>query len=926
MENVTFLQKPLDLARSSQETIAKIRSVAAEISRYYVPISTNFSPFFNILFSFIYQQILFNQTINRLTLTRFDVNFPYNLWADQPRQLEEETLAEIEQPNTTYLPNFLIAKKLKTNLIADYSALTTAKSNVSFLSNLLLAKNIASNFGAPIVEQPSIHVPTPKPTYFLGTVESQGVDSTTKIVTPSFPEPQVKKAARLEEEYLSPSRGLSKVWFLPSFLLAKKITFDLIKTLAAQPSQAELSQNLPPLLISETKESLVKNRKLTEPFLPPEVAPLPKTVSAERVAKKEKTPEEIPEISHVNQMIKWQSDLASKISPSTKSIAAFAQYEEPVIPIASSVATFETATSGFTGLRALEVPPSAALPSEKTDDEDLIFEHPSITRVSKEPQPLEQKKDVGIEEEYLSPSRGLSKVWFLPSFLFAQKVASKLIVALAEQPSQVAPSKEATLSFKSETLASLVQKENQIEPAFSQKEARLQKTKTTEKASVVSKKEEAPSELTVSTKLTSKSLSPFEFATILPALILEKQNPFLKIAAALSQASSLPTVTPGPRTEQPYSFPMEAAQTIQPLGSGQMNFLAKEIAPSLTSWIYEGSELLRPTGVALSAVPIAASLAEKIVAETLIQPMSTFTTTPPYDYGKPITSEGAEKPSRLPTVLALAGAGSLITHRLQHELVALSMENKTIRKPFSQISTGASGQVTPVRTLGTTAISEIAKEIATGLYAAAIAVPASRAVAEAQTSEAALIAGSVAAVSYLTSGLASGASYKVVAAQASRAALIAGSAAATAELSARLMGVYYLEAAAETSSKAFARATAKASQAAAIALVSSNATAISELASGASAEADAETSAVSGARIAFGDALTQSRQPERPIQSSLPVSPKPSKPLSIAPIIQNSLNSITEEASEEEDLRDLERKIKKILSEQISRYYGSSMI
>lgn len=851
MENVNFLQKPLELATSSQESIAKIRSVAAEISRYYVPISANFSPFFNILLSFIYQQILFNETINKLTLTRFTINFPYNLWTDQPHQLEEETPAEIEQPNTAYLPKFLIAKKLKPNLIADYSALTTAKSNVSFLSNLLLAKNIASNLAAPIVEQSSIHVPTPKPTSFLGTAESQGIDSTTKIVTHSFPEPRVKKAVRLEKEYSSHLRGLSNAWFLPSFLLAKKITSDLITTLAAQPPQATISQNLPPLLKSETKENLIKNKKPTAPILTPEVAPLPKTVTAEKKAEKEKTPEEIPEISHVNKMIKWQSDLASKISPSIKSIASLAQYEEPVIPIVSSVATFETATSGFTGLRTLEGPPSTALPSEKAVDNDT--------------------------------ATGLSKTWFLPSFLLAQKVASDLTVALAEQPSKVALSQETTPSFKSETIDNLIQKEKPTESAFSPEAASLPKTETTEKVSIVSTKQVVPSELSIDTKLISKSLPPFGYAAMLPALILEKQNPFLKIAAALSQASSLPTVTPGPRTEMPYNDPMVAPSTILPVTSSQMNFPTTEIAPSLTSWIYEGSELLRSTGVALSAVPIAASLAEKIISETLIQPISTFVAATPHDYEKPAPENGEEKLSRLPTVLALAGAGSLITHRLQHELVALSMEKETVRKPFSQISPGASSQVTPLRTLGATAISEIAKKIATGLYATALAAPASRAVAEAQISEAALIAGSVAAVSKLTAGLAEGASYKAVAAQASRAALIAGSAAATAELSARIIGAYYIEAA-------------------------------------------TETSAGTSARIAFGDALTQSRQPETHIQSPLPVSHQLLKPLSIAPIIQNNLDSITDEASEEEDLRDLERKIKKILSEQISRYYGSSMI
>ena len=94
----------------------------------------------------------------------------------------------------------------------------------------------------------------------------------------------------------------------------------------------------------------------------------------------------------------------------------------------------------------------------------------------------------------------------------------------------------------------------------------------------------------------------------------------------------------------------------------------------MTSWIYEGSEVLRDTGVPLSAVPIAASEAEKVVSETLAEPTPRSVAAQPPIEGKP--SAAPKGASRLPTLIALAGAGSLISQRLGDELVALKKEAK----------------------------------------------------------------------------------------------------------------------------------------------------------------------------------------------------------------------------------------------------------
>jgi hypothetical protein len=590
LENDNFLQNLLELATSSQKSIARIRNVAAEISKFYVPLTVNLSPLLNFLFSFINQQMFFNQTIKKLTLTRFTISFPYNLWTDQPRQLEEEIPAENEQTSNAFLPYFLIDRDLKPNLIADY--LATGKSNVAFLSHLVLAKNLASNLPTLLIEPLSLQILAPKLPSIFNPAVSQEIDSS-KIFAPFSQESWLKKAARPEEKYSSTASGSLSSWVLPSFLLAHRITSDLVAVLAEQPPQARLPQKTTPFLKREAAERLVQNENPMEPVLSQEADHPPKAEIAEKLAGKEITAVETSEISHVNQMIKWQSNLSSKISESVKSIISL---EELAMPLVLSVPTFEIISSDFTGLLNPKVSQSATLPSEKATVEDAIAMHPSITKVTKEAHPLPSKQ-----------------------------------VSISEAP---------------------------------------------------------PSELTVNTRLSS-----FGYATLLPALILEKQTPFLGNAVAISQASSLQTMVPGSKTNSPYVYPLVAAQTILSFTSKQMNLLEKQISPSITSWIYDGSEVLRSTGVPLSAVPIAAYMAEKSISETLIQPMSTFVATSPQDYGKPTIGEEKEKFSRLPTVLALAGIGSLITHRLARDTSPSeeASKEKTVlisKLPSPSVSTG----------------------------------------------------------------------------------------------------------------------------------------------------------------------------------------------------------------------------------------------
>jgi len=248
----------------------------------------------------------------------------------------------------------------------------------------------------------------------------------------------------------------------------------------------------------------------------------------------------------------------------------------------------------------------------------------------------------------------------------------------------------------------------------------------------------------------------------------------------------------------------------------------------------------------------------------------------------------------LPTMLALAGAGSLIAHRLQRELTALTRKTQTATNVFAQIPTATKGGLVHAEASGTTSVSELTSGIAAKFLSVASAVPAGKTTVEATR-------------------------------RPSQTALIAGSVAAMTEASAVLLGAPYVKATAETS-KTLAKATALASRAATAALIASSFVAMSELYAGASAEAAAGTSAIAAVR-AFSEAALAQSHPAAYIPNVPPVSQLPSKPLSAAPVIKNNLNFEPDETlEEEEDLRDLERKIRKILSEQISRYYGSSMI
>ena len=103
----------------------------------------------------------------------------------------------------------------------------------------------------------------------------------------------------------------------------------------------------------------------------------------------------------------------------------------------------------------------------------------------------------------------------------------------------------------------------------------------------------------------------------LPSYVFDQKIPILS-SLVLSMVSTpkepLPTIEPTPPYTRAAPLP---SMRLSPISSS-----LKEISPNLTSWVYNVSKVLRDTTLSLSAVPTAASTAEKIVTETLLQPVS----------------------------------------------------------------------------------------------------------------------------------------------------------------------------------------------------------------------------------------------------------------------------------------------------------------
>lgn len=322
-----------------------------------------------------------------------------------------------------------------------------------------------------------------------------------------------------------------------------------------------------------------------------------------------------------------------------------------------------------------------------------------------------------------------------------------------------------------------------------------------------------------------------------------------KAAKTFMHAAELPSILFGMET----ALSLSTTATPSPLPLPQITRLIEGASPSLTSWIYGESEVLRRTGLSLSVVPIAAATAEKIVTETLVQPTSSFEA--------PLPPQAAGSvPTGLPT--------------FRPETIAESAGYKTFRLPAMLVSLMvAQGQKYPLF-LTEPSVSQVyeASAESTQIATEKTAAPSGM-----------LVGGRG---SKLPTVIALAAAESLIA---QRLQLEFGS--LVKEL--HVPRSSYVEAMSDLGSVGPVRTTMLGR--------------LAEVAPG-----------VSPALAPFRP-MTPSVAQQPPLARPSPLSP-PSPP------VQNAFNITVSGERTEEDLRDLERKISQIISEQVRRYYGSTKI
>ncbi len=102
MEKVEFLQKQIELAKSSWNSLARLYGFGARVAWFCVPIVSSFPFFFDVLNRAIIQKLVFTRAISKITLSRFDLFFPRSLLIEGEPQREGEHL-ELEKRTPLFL-------------------------------------------------------------------------------------------------------------------------------------------------------------------------------------------------------------------------------------------------------------------------------------------------------------------------------------------------------------------------------------------------------------------------------------------------------------------------------------------------------------------------------------------------------------------------------------------------------------------------------------------------------------------------------------------------------------------------------------------------------------------------------------------------------------------------------------------------------
>jgi hypothetical protein len=182
--------------------------------------------------------------------------------------------------------------------------------------------------------------------------------------------------------------------------------------------------------------------------------------------------------------------------------------------------------------------------------------------------------------------------------------------------------------------------------------------------------EPAPSDLTGGTTFDPETLMKIGYAINLTTAIAEKQAPFLEMIAAVSGVLASP-VAATVRIPAEYEYAGTEPE-MQPLILPRQRASLKKRDTPFTSLIQKGSETLQRAQVSLSEIPIKASNVEKLVTETLMQPIPSLQASSIYRYRE--TAPQTLKPAGLKPEMKLAPVEAFRIPSILTSLIAYNIQ------------------------------------------------------------------------------------------------------------------------------------------------------------------------------------------------------------------------------------------------------------
>jgi hypothetical protein len=807
-EKTRYIQKVLALASSSRQCIERLWRIKIDVSRFGDFIAPLFSSIFNTLATAATQLVNYSGTIRELSLTRIMFLPPFDFFFRKATPPEED-LAPIEmgRANVSFLFNVNVARKTARKL-TERVATKTPKPALTLAPLLFEAEVVEEGVEEPAKSTYPVFTAVPRAVAGFqrrfGSRIAPSMKGTTSALT--IEAPLVSETEFIQEGVEEPAKST-----YPVFTAVPRAVADFqtsFKSRIAPSIQSIVSAlTLSPLLFEAEviEEGVEEPAKSAYPVsaavspavgVPPVAATVPPAVSA------------VPRV-----VADFQTSFKTKIAPGIKSIrSALQKYGRQTFLPASLLAISKPLVAVPSRFEGLPYHPSVA-PPEKAAPQVSFPERPLQVSPTVTSYPHKEMKvefltlvSIPLVQFGAGATRSFGYATGLPNVLMQQEIPiltrSTAFPAVSAAPAVESP--EFPVSMPVERLRSAV---------------------ISSRPAVVG--------------LRPDVVGSLESVTKLPSYVFDQKIPILS-SLVLSMVSTpkepLPTIEPAPSYTSAVPSP-----SVRP---SPISSSLKEDAPDLTAWVHNVSKVLRATTLSLSAVPTAASTAEKILTETLTQSVSSveapWSLTAPEPDLAPSRPETAGKPVeveafKLPQILASLAVG------LGQQYSLLSGGTEISETLASAVElTG----VAPEETLPLDTIPEV--KTFSKLSTVVSLASTKSLIAQRLQEESSMLIGGI-------------------------------------NVARSLPG---------------------------------------ETLSGLGAFGPTRTTMVS--RMAATSTLLPPRA--APTRWVPPAPQRTSKPSAVRPTVQNTFNLTIAAESTKEDLRDLEKKISRILSDQIRRYYGSTRV